>query len=166
MNAADYLLLVIVLISALVGIWRGFLREAIALVTWLAALIIAWQFGGSLEPVLGGLLSSDDVRPWAARAIIFIVVLLVGAGIGSVVNYFVRLSIFSHMDRFLGGLFGALRGVVVAGVLALLGQLLELNTEDWWERSLLVPYAMDVGEMLQSLTGETLEAARREASKI
>jgi len=166
MNVADYLLLAIILLSAVVGVLRGFLREAIALLTWLAALMIAWQFGDALEPALGGLMSSEDVRPWAARAIIFIFVLLVGAGVGSVVNYFVRLSIFSGMDRFLGGLFGALRGVVVAGVLALLGQLLELDGERWWQKSLLVPYAVSVGEMLESVTGATIDAARAEAAKI
>jgi membrane protein required for colicin V production len=166
MNAPDYLLLAVVLISAGVGIWRGFLREVIALVTWLAALILAWRFGVALEPSLGGLLSSENVRPWAARAIIFIVVLLIGAGVGSVINYFVRLSIFSGMDRFLGALFGALRGIVVAGVLALLGQLLELDGERWWTRSVLVPYAVSVGQMLESATGASLDAARAEGAKI
>jgi membrane protein required for colicin V production len=164
MNAADYLLIVIILASAVLGIVRGFLREVISVLTWLFGLIAAWQFGDVIEPYLGGLLSSDNVRPWAARAIIFVLVLLIGGSIGAVVNYFVRLSIFSGMDRFLGALFGVLRGVVVAGVLALLGQLFELDTEAWWGKSLLVPWAVSVGQALESLTGEWVEVARTQAA--
>ena len=46
---------------------------------------------------------------------IFVAVLLVGTAIGTLVTHFVRLSIFSGIDRLLGGLFGLLRGVVMIG---------------------------------------------------
>lgn len=164
MNAADYLFLAMILASAVVGVLRGFLREVISVLTWIVGLAAAWQLGDVLEPYLGGLLGSENVRPWAARAIIFVIMLLIGGAIGAVVNYFVRLSIFSGMDRFLGGLFGTLRGVVILGVLALLGQLLELDGERWWGKSLLVPYAVSVGEGLESITGAWVEAARAEVS--
>jgi membrane protein required for colicin V production len=166
MNTTDYVLTLLVLISIVVGVWRGFLREVISFVTWVAALLLAWQLGPLLEPRLGGLLAGEDVRPWAARIIIFILVLLIGAGLGAVLNHVVRLSIFSGTDRFLGGIFGALRGVVVIGVLAIFGQLLELEKERWWQRSVLMPYAIGAGELLQSVTGATLEAARAEGAKI
>lgn len=160
MNAADYLLILVILASAAIGVFRGFLREVISVLTWIFGLIAAWQFGDVLEPYLGGLLSGENVRPWAARTIIFIVVLLIGGAVGATVNYFVRLSIFSGTDRFLGALFGVVRGVVVTGVLALLGQVLELDGERWWGKSLLIPWAVSVGEALESLTGEWVEAAR------
>jgi membrane protein required for colicin V production len=159
MNAADYLLIALILASAVVGVFRGFLREVISVLTWLFGLVAAWQFGDVLEPYLGGLLAGEDVRPWAARAVIFILVLLIGGAVGAGVNYFVRLSIFSNTDRFLGALFGVVRGVVVAGMLALLGQLLDFDREQWWGRSLLVPWAVSVGQALESVTGEWVEAA-------
>jgi membrane protein required for colicin V production len=166
MNAVDYLLIAVILISGVIGVFRGLLREVIALITWLAAIVLAWQYGELLEPYLGGLLSGESVQPWAARGIIFVFVLLIGTAVGSVVNYFVRLSIFSGTDRFLGGLFGALRGVVVCGLLALLGQLVELEGERWWKGSLLVPFAVSVGETLSAVTGATIEQAKAEAEKI
>jgi membrane protein required for colicin V production len=162
MYAVDYLLLLVIVASTVLGGVRGFLREVISVLTWLIGLIAAWQLGDILEPYLGGLLSGDNVRPWAARAIIFIIVLLIGSAVGAVVNYLVRLSIFSGTDRFLGGLFGMLRGVVFAGLFALLGQLFELDTERWWGKSLFIPYAVSVGHALETMTGEWVEVVKAE----
>ena len=154
MNVTDYLVIVAVAISAIVGAMRGFLREAVALVTWIVALFIAWHFADLIEPHLGGLLAGSYVKPWAARVIIVLLVLLLGAAIGAMLNHFVRLSIFSGMDRFLGLVFGLLRGVVLLGVFVILGQLLRLEGEKWWTRSLLVPYGETMANGLRALVGE------------
>src|SRR5260370_23085082 len=69
-------------------------------------------------------------------------------------THFVRLSIFSGMDRFLGLVFGLLRGVVLLGVFVILGQLLRLEGEKWWTRSLLIPYGESVANGLRALVGE------------
>jgi membrane protein required for colicin V production len=154
MNVTDYLVIVAVLISAVIGALRGFLREAVALVTWLLALFIAWHFSDLIEPHLGGLLAGSYVKPWAARIIIVLLILLLGAAIGALLSHFVRLSIFSGMDRFLGLMFGLLRGVVLLGVFVILGQLLRLDGEKWWTRSLLIPYGESVANGLRALVGE------------
>jgi membrane protein required for colicin V production len=157
MNVADYLILALVLISALVGLFRGFLREVIALVTWILAVFIAWRFSSALEPHLGGLLSSPAVRPWAARAIVFLVVLLVGWAVATVVVHFIRLSIFSGIDRFLGLLFGLLRGVVIVGIVVILAQTLRLDREKWWTRSMLVPFGEQIAGILRGIAGDKLK---------
>ena len=154
MNATDYVVIAAVLVSAIVGAMRGFLREAVALATWLLALFPAWHFADLIEPHLGGMLAGSYVKPWAARAIIVLLVLLVGAGVGALLEHFVRLSIFSGMDRFLGLVFGLLRGVVLLGVFVILGQLLHLDGEKWWTRSLLIPYGESVANGLRALVGE------------
>ena len=154
MNVTDYLVIAAVLVSAVVGSMRGFLREAVALVTWLLALFVAWHFADLIEPHLGGLLAGSYVKPWAARAIIVILILLLGAAVGALLNHFVRLSIFSGMDRFLGFVFGLLRGAVLLGVFVILGQLLRLDDERWWTRSLLIPYGESVANSLRALVGE------------
>ena len=154
MNFTDYLVIAAVLISAVVGAMRGFLREAVALVAWLLALFIAWHFADWVEPHLGGLLAGSAVRTWAARVIIVLLILLLGAAIGALLSHFVRLSIFSGMDRFLGLIFGLLRGVVLLGVFVILGQLLRLDGEHWWTRSLLIPYGESVANGLRTMVGE------------
>jgi membrane protein required for colicin V production len=153
MNIADYCVIAAVLLSAIVGAVRGFLREAIALGTWIVALFVAWHFSDMIEPHLGGLLAASYVRPWAARVIIVALILLCGAGLGALVGHYARLSIFSGMDRFLGFLFGAARGVVLIGVFVILGQLLKLDGEPWWRHSLLLPYGDSVASGLRMLVG-------------
>ena len=154
MNVTDYLVIAGILISAVVGTWRGFLREVVAVVAWLIALFIAWHFSDAIAPHLGGLLAGSAVRIWAARAILVILVLLLGAGIGATLSHFVRLSIFSGMDRFLGFVFGALRGILLLGVFVILGQLLRLDGERWWRHSLLIPYGESIANGLRTLVGE------------
>ena len=160
MNWTDYVIIGLLAFSSFAGLLRGLLREVISLVTWLAAVVLAWQYASALEPHLGGALSADSVRPWAARAIIFITVLLIGAAIGAIVTRFTRLSIFSGTDRLLGFVFGMLRGVVVLGLLAMLCHAVRLDEEPWYRASTLAPYAQKAGNVLRSLVGEgTIRAA-------
>lgn len=153
MNATDYLVIAAFIISAAVGVMRGFLREAVAFVTWLIALFFAWHFSDLIEPHLGGLLAGSYVRPWAARVIIVLLILLLGAGVGSLLGRFVRLSIFSGMDRLLGFVFGILRGAVLFGVFVILAQLLRLDGDRWWHQSLLIPYGESMANGLRGLVG-------------
>lgn len=159
MNLADYLVIAAVVVSAIIGAVRGFMREAIALATLIVALFIAWHFSDVIEPHLGGLLSKPPASTWAARTILFIGVLLLGMGIAWVLSYFIRLSLFSGTDRFLGFLFGLLRGVVLLGVFCILGQLLRLDSEQWWQKSRLMPYGEGVANGLRAIVGETMDRA-------
>ena len=157
MNLADYLVILAVLLSAVIGAVRGFLREAVAVITLILAIFVAWTFADKLAPHLGGLLKSEPVATWAARAIIFFLVLLLGMAIGALLSYFVRLSLFSGMDRFLGFVFGLLRGVLMLGVFVILAQLVRLDGEKWWQSSKLMPYGESVANGLRAIVGEQLE---------
>lgn len=154
MDITDYVVLAAIIISAVVGVVRGFLREAIALVTWIIALVLAGHFSDLVEPHLGGLLAGAMVKPWVARLIVLILVLLVGAVIGAAANQFVRLSIFSGMDRLLGFAFGALRGLLLFGLFVMLGQLMRLESEPWWRDSRLIPYGESIANGVRFLVGE------------
>jgi membrane protein required for colicin V production len=155
MKSADYWVIAIVLLFTIVGIMRGFLRELVAVITWLLALFIAWHFSAWLiGPHLGGLLADEQVRPWAARAILLILVLFIGSVAGLLIGHFVRLSLFSATDRFLGFAFGFIHAAIVLGVIVIICQLLHLDSERWWQESLLVPYVERVANGLRTLVGE------------
>jgi membrane protein required for colicin V production len=154
MNWTDYVIVGLLAFSCIAGLMRGLLREVISLLTWIAALWLAWEYAGTLAPQLGGALAAEAVRPWAARTIIFIGVLLIGAVVGAIVTHFVRLSLFSGVDRLFGFLFGLLRGAVVLGLLAMLCHAVRLQDEPWYRGSTLVPYAEQAGNVLRALVGE------------
>ncbi len=162
MNWTDYVIIALMALSCGAGVYRGFVREVISLVTWLAAFWLAWHFAYVLEPHLGGALNAETVRPWAARTIIFVAVLVLGTAVGAVVKQFVRVSLLSSMDRFLGFLFGFLRGAVALGVLAILCHAVRLHEEHWYRSSTLVPYAEHAGNVLRVLVGESRVLASEE----
>ena len=154
MTTPDYLIIAAVLISALIGAARGLLREGIAFATWIIALILAWHFSDLLEPHLGGVLSATAVKPWVARLVIGLGVLLVGALVGSLAGQFVRLSIFGGVDRLGGFAFGALRGLLLLGIFVMLGQLLRLDRDHWWRDSHLMPVGESIANGVRFLVGE------------
>lgn len=152
MNWTDYVVIVLIVISAVAGAMRGLLREAVSLIAWLVAVWAAWTFAYMLEPHLGGALADPAVNPWAARVIIFFATLLVGEVLGAIIAHFVQLSIFSGTDRLMGFVFGLGRGAVAMGVLSIACHAVRLEHEAWYRGSLLLPYADKVGTMLRVLS--------------
>lgn len=150
MNFIDYVILVILVVSFLLGYARGFLTEAIGLISWLAGLWLAWHFAPAVEPYLGGLVRDPPLSTWTARIVILFAVLVTGWLIASICSYFIQQSGISLMlDRILGVLFGVIRGIVLVSVLAMFGMQLQLNRTDWWEDSRFMPYAAEVATWLK-----------------
>jgi len=150
MNGADHLFGIILLASGFIGFLRGFVREAIALLSWLIGLWLAWHFAYLVVPSLGGALAQPGVREWTARAIVLFLVLLAGAGIGAIVSHYMRrASGLAVMDRTLGTVFGVMRGVVVVGLLVIGGRAVNLDLEPWWDRTKSMPVAEAVANWLE-----------------
>jgi len=154
MTVVDYLVLGILAFSAIAGVVRGFLREICSIVAWILAFWLAWHFASVIEPYMGGKLADPPASTWAARALIFLVVLMIGAAVGALVSHLVRLSLFSGLDRMLGFLLGLLRGLVLLGVIAIISHAAGVDGERWWQQSRLLPYAESVANVLRSLAGE------------
>jgi membrane protein required for colicin V production len=159
MVTLDYIILAIILISAIAGLIQGFLREMCSLITWVLGVWLAWKLGPVLAPHLGGVLREEPYGLWAGRAIVFVAVLVVGAIIGATVNHFVRLSMFSGLDRLLGFVLGLARGVVIVGLVVILAQSVKLDGEAWWKKSRLLPIAEPVAGVLRSMIGDRLKPA-------
>jgi len=160
MNGADWFILGLIVVSSIIGILRGFMREAISLVTWVLGLWLAWQFSGVVEPHLGGVLGQPTVKVWVARLLILVVVLLIGTLVGTVVSYVMRHSPFGAADRTLGFFFGLLRGVVLVGVAVIFGQTVSLHREAWWADSALLPYAEYIGDWVRTLVDDMETAVK------
>lgn len=154
MNWTDYVILLLMALSCGFGLYRGLLREVVSLATWLLAVLLSWHLAYLLEPHLGGALAGAAVRPWAARTIVFVIVMVVGAAVGALVTHFVRLALLGSVDRMLGFLFGFLRGLIVLGLLAMLCHAVRLSDERWYRDSTLVPYVEHAGNLLRTLVGE------------
>ena len=154
MTGADVLILLVLLGSTLIGLLRGFIREAVSLVFWIIAIWIAWRFGPLVEPHLGGYLADPRVAPWVGRLVMLTLVLLIGWVFGMLASYYARTLMLGTLDRVMGLLFGLVRGMVLVGLLIIGGELLHINQEEWWGRSKLIPYGETLGDWLRAMVGE------------
>jgi len=133
----DYTVIVIVLLSALLGWWRGLVYEIFSLLSWVAAVLLARLLAPSLLPYMPSGLGSEILRTAAAYAILFIVTLLLGGVVAWLLSRLVKFAGLKWQDGLLGTLFGIARGILVALVLVLLGGLTDLPKENGWRNALL-----------------------------
>lgn len=153
MTAIDWTILVILIVSSLISLKRGFTKEALSLASWVVALIIARLFSDKLAVVMSGLIESPAWRYTAAFVILFVATLVVGALINHLLGEFVRMTGLTGTDRVLGMVFGLLRGLVIVVAMLALGRLFALD--QFWVDSLLVPYF----EPVIQWTGEYINKA-------
>ena len=146
MSWADYLIIFICVASAAFGFWRGFAKEALALASWLAAIWLAWRFAWVVEPLLGEWTAAPELKIWAARAIVFVVVLVIGGLVAWLVRGLVRATGLDATDRALGGIFGFARGVLIVGLIAIGLQLAGLDQDTWWQEARLKPFSDQIAE--------------------
>ena len=135
----DWAVMTVVVLSSLLGMWRGLVSEVFALLGWVAAFFAARMWGGPAADVLSVWLHDASLRQVAGYAAVFVVTLLLFAALGFLLSRFLRMIGMGLVDRFLGTLFGIARSllIVLAGVL--LGGLTELPRQDWWREALLAP---------------------------
>jgi membrane protein required for colicin V production len=113
MNWLDYLILITLGASMLIAGMRGFLKEVVNLIGWVAAFLIASRFNVLLTPYLTPHLNSPVVAGMAAFVIIFVIVLVMAGIIGWLLRHMADGVGLSWADRSLGALFGLARGVLI-----------------------------------------------------
>lgn len=138
MNWADYGILAILVLSALVGLLRGFTREFFGLATWVLAIALCVWFGRDAVQWLAPHIATPVLRTAAAYGGLFLAGLLVGGVITAVLVARIRRSAFSSADRTMGAGIGLIRGVLVVGVAVLVARTMELNREPWWQQAALL----------------------------
>ena len=165
MAGADWGIIILLGISTLVGMQRGFFREALSLVTWVLALSVAISFSAQLAQVTTEAINTSSWEipefinyflvetPFVTRALAFVLLCVVTLIIGGLVNNLltsvVRNTGLSGLDRFLGTLFGLTRGLLI-GLILVAGFKAWTPVEeyDWWQESTLVPAFLSVLDQL------------------
>ncbi|HEY3636587.1 MAG TPA: CvpA family protein [Rhizomicrobium sp.] len=106
----------VILVSTLIAVLRGFVREVLSILAWAAALTMAIWLGPSASAFLHQHISTPFVAPILAYATIFLLVLIPLAFASHLIALRVRRSPVGTIDRVLGVPFGILRGLAVIGL--------------------------------------------------
>ncbi|OIP99679.1 MAG: colicin V production protein [Zetaproteobacteria bacterium CG2_30_46_52] len=148
MNFFDYILISIVGLSMILSIWRGFVREIIALVGLVLAFLIASRISGDAGKLFGDWIENDSVANIAGFVLVFVLVMVIVGLIGAIIRKLVHMADLSATDRTLGVFFGAARGMLLIGVAFLAYTAYAKADQPWMSKSLLTPYALQLSDWI------------------
>lgn len=135
MHALDWIFLVVLGASLLIGAWRGLIFELFSLAGWVAAFFAAQWFAadvGQRVPVAGG----EGALSYAAGfAVVFVIAVFVFGLVAWLAKKMIEAIGLRPADRSMGALFGLVRGGVLLLVVAVIVGLTPLRHEAWWKES-------------------------------
>lgn len=135
----DYTIIGLIVISLVIGLLRGILKEALALSMWVIGICIGLIFSSDLSVWLQPTIELPIARIGMAFGILFFTTLLVGGIIELLLTELINKTGLTISDRFAGMIFGAGRGLVVVSLCIMLAGLTSLPEDPWWKESILIP---------------------------
>lgn len=148
----DGVLVGFTLVSAVLAMVRGFSREVLSIASWVAAAAAAYFFYPAVLPYVAPYIDNDKVQLAAAAAIVFFVALIVVTVITMKIADFIIDSRIGALDRTLGFLYGAARGILVVAVgLLFFSWLVGPKPPAWIAEAKSLPLLEGVGDWLEGL---------------
>lgn len=140
----DYVITGIIIFSTLVSLIRGFIREALSLVTWVCAFFVANRYYNYIALYFTRF-EEQIVRDGIAIVLLFVAILIIGAIVNRTVTSLVERIGLSSTDRVLGICFGVLRGIlIVSAALLFFDTFTGFSHNQDWQKSQLIPQFSEV----------------------
>jgi len=137
MTVFDLIVIAIVAVSVGISIWRGVVREVLALASWIGAFWIAKGLAGFVATWLPDSVSNPGMRLMFGFIAVMLASLLVFSLTGMLLVHLVKVAGLTASDRMLGAAFGLLRGLLIAVTVVLLGGMTSAPREPYWRDALL-----------------------------
>ena len=134
-NVVDGVLLFILVLSAIVGMWRGLVYEVLSVMAWVVAFVLAQHYAGRVAEWLPMGSASPGLRTAAGFAVVFVASAFAGGFLAWAVKKMVAAVGLRPIDRVLGGAFGLLRGAVVLLAVAVVVGMTPLQSQPGWQSS-------------------------------
>ena len=120
LNIADWFILIILVASGVISFTRGFTKEFLSLFLWLAAFIAAISLEYLATPKINEFIGNEEVSKIISYITVFVIFIFLGGIVIKFISKLIKWSGASGFDRFLGVLFGLIRGLIVLFVIFLL----------------------------------------------
>lgn len=132
----DWICLAVLLVSLLVGAWRGLVVEVMSLVAWVAAFLLAQWLAPDAAALLPMGQASEAARYAAGFVAVFVATLLAGALVGAVVSKLLSVVGLGALNRLLGAVFGVLRACVLVLAATVLVGMTPWKSSPTWQASI------------------------------
>ena len=132
----DLILLAVLLLSMLIGVWRGLVVEVLSVLGWIAAFVVAQMFAttvGQWLPMQGDV---PQLRYAAGFALVFIGALMASSLLAWLVKKMLASVGLSGLDRLLGAAFGLVRGAIILLAVATVVLMTPMKTNASWQQSI------------------------------
>ncbi|RCX11609.1 membrane protein required for colicin V production [Extensimonas vulgaris] len=139
MAALDWLCLAVLLVSMLLGTLRGLVFEMLSVLGWVFAFWLAQRFSADVALFLPFAEIPNSVRHAVGFVLVLVVAVFASGFVAWGMQKLVHATGLRPADRLLGAAFGALRGVVLLLVLALLAAWTPVHEAHWWRASYSAP---------------------------
>ena len=134
MTWLDYAVLLVLVLSIAWGAWRGLVHEVLSLAGWIMAFLAANLLAAPLSETFPANMR-PEFRVVGAFVLVFVGTLVLTTLLTALVTKFVRVSVLQSLDRWLGALFGLMRGLLVVVALAVIAGLTSLPRQPVWTES-------------------------------
>lgn len=151
LNWLDWVILAVIIISGLISLMRGLVKESLSFVGWVLAFWIALNFSKPLSAHLTSWITNSETRFIISFALLFIATLFILGIVNLIIASFMQKTGLSGTDRLLGMLFGLVRGALIITLALLLLRLTPIPNEPWWQHAKLIPYFSPLESWLQTL---------------
>jgi len=120
LNLADWFILIVLIASGIISFARGFTKEFLSLFLWLAAFIAAISLEYLATPKINEFIGNEEISKIISYIVVFLIFIFIGGMIIKFISKLIKWSGASGFDRFLGVMFGLMRGSIVLFVIFLL----------------------------------------------
>ena len=120
LNLADWFILIVLIASGIISFARGFTKEFLSLFLWLAAFIAAISLEYLATPKINEFIGNEEISKIISYIVVFVIFILIGGMVIKFISKLIKWSGASGFDRFLGVVFGLIRGLIVLFVIFLL----------------------------------------------
>lgn len=138
----DGLILTIIVLSVLISVVRGFMKEVLSLMSWFASFYLAYRYYEVLAGSLDGIISNASMRFGMSFMLIFIGSVIAFGTITFFVLRILKITGMNTFDRSFGAVFGAARGLLIVNLFIIVGSSLSLTGYLWWQQSYMIKHLM------------------------
>ncbi|MCU7939432.1 MAG: CvpA family protein [gamma proteobacterium symbiont of Bathyaustriella thionipta] len=146
----DYIIIAIIAVSTVISLFRGFVRESLALAGWILAVWISLMFMDQMSVFINPYLNlPPSILSLVSFALLFILTLIVSALVTNLAAKLVDSTGLSGTDRSIGMLFGIARGIIIVGILVLLAGFTLVPQDPWWKESALITHFQQLAVVMK-----------------